>query len=164
MWSTFWDVSTGFQIPWPRLSPQSYQKPLGQRLNLVSSSKLEPMIWAHDTDQWITCFDRSHLTRTWMSNLYGVNHCFLSLCQNMATMFHSISFVFCCRVHTPTIHPTSQFDHEKRVPWFSICMRTCGSVPIVKGFRLAAFWVTGAPLKAIFQTIGLFNMFHEQKS
>ena len=33
------------------------------------SSKLEPAILAHDTGQWIRCFDRCQLTITWMSNI-----------------------------------------------------------------------------------------------
>ena len=33
------------------------------------SSKLEPVIWSHDTSQQILCFDRCQLTITWMFNI-----------------------------------------------------------------------------------------------
>ena len=42
---------------------------------------------------------------------------------------------------------TSYVDHEKRVAWFSISMRACGSVLIVMVFRLLAYQVGGALLK-----------------
>ena len=36
------------------------------------TSKLEPMIWLCDTGQWIPCFDRCQLIKTWMSNIKDV--------------------------------------------------------------------------------------------
>ena len=38
------------------------------------SSKPEPAIWSHDTDQWIPSFDRCQLTIAWMFNIKDT-HC-----------------------------------------------------------------------------------------
>ena len=35
-------------------------------------SKLEPTIWSRDDGQWIPCFDRFQLIKTWMSNIKDV--------------------------------------------------------------------------------------------
>jgi len=38
------------------------------------SSKIEPAIWSCDTGQRMPCFDRCHLTITWMSNIKEVHY------------------------------------------------------------------------------------------
>ena len=48
--------------------------------------------------------------------------------------------------HTPVIHATSHFYHEKRVAWISISMHACDPVPIVMGLRLAVLRAARAPL------------------
>ena len=45
------------------------------------------------------------------------------------------------------IHAASHVDHEKIVAWFSSSMLSCGTLPFVMVFRLAALGATGAPLR-----------------
>ena len=47
------------------------------------------------------------------------------------------------------ISAVSHVDHEKRVPWFSITMHACGSIPKVMGFLLMALLAAGALLLVV---------------
>jgi len=50
------------------------------------------------------------------------------------------------RAHASAIHAASDVDHEKRVAWFSISIRACGSAPMVTVLGLAVLRAPGAPL------------------
>ena len=49
--------------------------------------------------------------------------------------------------HTPVIHATNRFYHEKKVASVSISMHACDPVPIVMGLRLPALRDVGTPLQ-----------------
>jgi len=73
-------------------------------------SKFEPVIWSHDTGQWISCFDRCQLTIKWMSNIKDVRR---------KLRLHDLQRPRHChprhrhRVLAPAIHAASHVDHEK---------------------------------------------------
>ena len=85
------------------------------------SSKLEPVIWSHDTGQWIPCIDSCQLTITWMSKIKEVQYkprVHVSL--NLDLYGRHLGQLCCRHPYTPTGNAASHENHEKINSWVSL--------------------------------------------
>ena len=107
------------------------------------SCELEPVIWSHDTGQWIPCFDRCQLKITWKSNIKEVHgkprlHVCQPIIWSMAAMLGN-SVVVVVRT-CPRAIPLAMITTRKSTHGFPFL--SCMSM----GLRLAALRAAGAPL------------------